>query len=239
MCPRAHLVQKASDARALRRLEAGLARGGWPAAEIARLLSHAALLELPRRHVLYRAGSAATRVWWVLDGVAKVLVPGASDRRVLVGLAKPGAVLGSHLAVGGRRIDAAEALTPMRVAEVAMPAFREIAAALPSEVVLTMMRGTLDHLSRTFRRTLRLLTLDLRGKIALALLDLTESFGVADADGRLLPLDVTHADLAELTGVSRARVTKVLAELERQKLVVRRGRRLVVNVADLQVIAGE
>jgi CRP-like cAMP-binding protein len=228
-----------SDLRALRRLDAGLVRLGWPAAEVARLLAAAQLVELPRRHVLYRAGSPATRVWWVLDGVAKVLVPGAHGRRVLVGLAKPGAVLGSHLAVGGRRIDAAEALTPMRVAEVSLPAFKEITAALPTEVVLGMMRGTLDHLSRTFRRTLRLLTLDLRGKVALALLDLADGFGVPDADGRLLPVDVTHGDLAELTGVSRARVTKVLAELDRHGVIVRRGRHLVVDVGALRPLAAE
>lgn len=182
------------NVRALRRLDAGLRRVGWPDAEVARLVAHASLIELPRRHVLYRAGSAATRLWWVLDGVAKVVVPGANGRRVLVGLAKPGAVLGSHLAVGGRRIDGAETLTPMRVAEVSLPVFREITAALPAEVVLGMMRGTLDHLSRTFRRTLRLLTLDLRGKVALALLDLADGFGVPDADGHLLPIDVTHGD---------------------------------------------
>jgi CRP-like cAMP-binding protein len=91
------------------------------------------------------------------------------------------------------------------------------------------MRGTLDHFSCTFRRTLRLLTLDLRGKVALALLDLADGFGVSGADGLLAPFDVTHRDPAELTGVSRARVTKVLKEMEHRRQFVRRGRPLGVD----------
>jgi CRP-like cAMP-binding protein len=101
-----------------------------------------------------------------------------------------------------------------------------------------MTRGTLDYFSRTFVRTVKLLTLDLRGKLALGLLDIADGFGVVDADGRLLKIRLTHEELAELTGLSRARVTKALREFAEAGMVVRRGRDLVVNAKQLRDVCG-
>jgi CRP-like cAMP-binding protein len=173
----------------------------------------------------------------MLDGFAKLFVPAASGKRVLVELAKPGALLGSALNIAGRRIDQAIALTEVSAAAIDLDAFQSIVAELPTAVSLAMTRRTLEHFSRTFRRTVKLLTLDLRGKLALGLLDLADGFGVADADGRLLKVRLTHEDLAELTGLSRARVTKVLGEFCAQGLVVRRGRDLVVNARAMRELA--
>jgi len=116
--------------------------------------------------------------------------------------------------------------------------FQEIVSDLPPQIIQVMTRGTLDYFSRTFVRTVKLLTLDLRGKLALGLLDVAEGFGVVDADGRLLKVRLTHEDLAELTGVSRARVTKTLREFEEAGYVVRRGRDLVVNGKLLRELCG-
>jgi CRP-like cAMP-binding protein len=188
--------------------------------------------------VIYRDGSAATRLFWMLDGVAKLFIPGALGKRVLVSLAKPGALLGSHLIVGGRRLDTAIALTPIRAAAIDLAAFQEIVVDLPPPIIQAMTRGTLDYFSRTFLRTVRLLTLDLRGKLALGLLDVADGFGVAEAEGRLIKVRLTHEDLAELTGISRARVTQVLREFETQGVVVRRGRDLVVKPRALRDVCG-
>jgi CRP/FNR family transcriptional regulator, cyclic AMP receptor protein len=226
-------------ARRARRLALGLERLGWPESSIDRLLAAADAASFPRGRVIYRDGSAAARLYWVLEGVAKLFVPGALGRRVLVTLAKPGALLGSHLVIGGRRLDTAIALTPMHVAAIETATFQEIVHELPPEITQRMTRGTLDYYSRTFLRTVKLLTLDLRGKLALGLLDVADGFGVTDADGRLVKVRLTHEDLAELTGISRARVTKALAEFAAQGLVVRRGRDLVVRVRELREVCGD
>jgi CRP/FNR family transcriptional regulator len=226
------------DPRRARKLAAGLIRLGWPAPSIERLVEAADLASFPRGRVIYRDGSAATRLYWMLDGVAKLIVPGSLGRRVLVSLAKPGALLGSHLVVAGRRLDTAIALTPVHAAAIDTAEFQSIVHELPPAITQLMTRGTLDYFSRTFLRTVKLLTLDLRGKLALGLLDLAEGFGVMDAEGRLVKVRLTHEDLAELTGISRARVTKTIAEFSTQGLVVRRGRDLVVRVRELREVAG-
>jgi len=222
--------------RSARKLSVGLRRLGWPDARLEELLDAAHSVRFERGRVLYRDGSSTSDLYWVLEGVAKLSVPGALGKRVLVALAKPGALLGSHLAVGGRRLDEASALTPLHAAAISNATFREITSGLPVAVLQEMTRTTLDYLSRTFARTVKLLTLDLRGKLALGLLDVADGFGVMDADGRLLKIRLTHAELADLTGVSRARVTKALREFTEQGLVVRRGRDLVIRAPELREV---
>lgn len=228
----------ADDPRRARKLAQGLRRLGWPEPSVERLLEAAELVAFPRGRVIYRDGSAATRLYWMLDGVAKLSIPGGLGRRVLVTLAKPGSLLGSYMVVGERRLDTASALTAIRAAAIDVPSFQSIVSDLPPPVIQSMTRGTLDYFSRTFVRTVKLLTLDLRGKLALGLLDVADGFGVVDADGRLLKVRLTHEELAELTGLSRARVTKALAEFAELGLVVRRGRDLVVNAKQLRELCG-
>jgi CRP/FNR family cyclic AMP-dependent transcriptional regulator len=228
----------ADDSRRARKLAQGLRRLGWPEPNIERLLDAAELVSFPRGRVIYRDGSSAVRLYWMLDGVAKLSIPGGMGRRVLVTLAKPGSLLGSYMVVGERRLDTASALTQVRAAAIEVPAFQSIVSDLPPAVIQSMTRGTLDYFSRTFVRTVKLLTLDLRGKLALGLLDVADGFGVVDADGRLLKVRLTHEEIAELTGLSRARVTKTLAEFAVSGLVVRRGRDLVVNAKQLRDLCG-
>lgn len=224
--------------RSVRKLSAGLRRLEWPDERIDELLDAAHSVRFDRGRVLYRDGSTASDLYWMLEGVAKLSVPGALGKRVLVALAKPGALLGSHLVVSGRRLDEATALTRLHAAAIPNATFREITAGLPVPVLQEMTRVTLDYLSRTFARTVKLLTLDLRGKLALGLLDIADGFGVVDADGKLLKVRLTHEELADLTGVSRARVTKALREFAEQGLVVRRGRDLVIRARELREVCG-
>ncbi|HEX5433140.1 MAG TPA: helix-turn-helix domain-containing protein [Candidatus Angelobacter sp.] len=69
----------------------------------------------------------------------------------------------------------------------------------------------------------------LEERVALILLELSENFGVQDKQGMRLTVPARHKDLAELVGASRPRVTEYLALLERERLIVRDGRQLIVK----------
>lgn len=54
-----------------------------------------------------------------------------------------------------------------------------------------------------------------------------------ESRGTLLGLSLSHKDLADLVGASRPRVTEHLAELEREHLLVRQGRQLIVCLDEI------
>jgi CRP/FNR family cyclic AMP-dependent transcriptional regulator len=85
-----------------------------------------------------------------------------------------------------------------------------------------------------------LLHLDLKGRVAKRLLQLTTPRLVQlPPDGTVIPAVVTHADLASLCGGSRENVTRVLSEFQRRGLVERDGRRYVLKRVDgLRRLAG-
>jgi CRP-like cAMP-binding protein len=68
----------------------------------------------------------------------------------------------------------------------------------------------------------------------MALLELAQKFGVQDDRGTILILQLTHEDLADLVGASRQKVTEHMKELERQQLILRDGRKLIVLPHRLQ-----
>ena len=57
-------------------------------------------------------------------------------------------------------------------------------------------------------------------RLALALLELAENFGVEDPLGLRLTVSTRHKDLAELVGASRPRVTEYLNEFERKRMII-------------------
>jgi CRP-like cAMP-binding protein len=85
-----------------------------------------------------------------------------------------------------------------------------------------------------------LLFLDLKGRVAKRLLGLvSESLDDLPSDGATVPSDVTHADLASLSGGSRENVTRILGDFQKRGLVSRNGRRYVLKkVEALAKLAG-
>jgi Crp-like helix-turn-helix domain len=72
------------------------------------------------------------------------------------------------------------------------------------------------------------LNLDLHDRVAVALLELASDFGIRESRGMLLGPCFSHQDIADLAGGSRPRVTEHLAQLEREHLLIRQGRQLIV-----------
>jgi CRP-like cAMP-binding protein len=81
-----------------------------------------------------------------------------------------------------------------------------------------------------------MLNLDLHERVALTMLDLCEDFGIADSRGTLLAVSIGQQNIANLVGASRPRVTEELAQLERNHLPSRQGRRFIVNVEAISKI---
>jgi len=69
-----------------------------------------------------------------------------------------------------------------------------------------------------------------------ALLELSLEFGVQNTRGVLIRITLTQSQLADLVGASRAKVGRVLLDLERREIVVREGRQLAVVARSLEAL---
>jgi hypothetical protein len=79
----------------------------------------------------------------------------------------------------------------------------------------------------------------LEERVALILLELSENFGIRDRKGVRLTVSARHQDIAELVGASRPRVTEYLASFEREHLITRDGRQLIVRCDRLESFLGD
>ena len=102
----------------------------------------------------------------------------------------------------------------------------------------SMMEGTVGRWFALLYRYTRFQSSNLHQKLALALLELAQKFGVQDTRGTMLILQLTHEDLADLVGASRQKVTEHMKELERQQYLIRDGRKLIVRPAGLREVSG-
>ena len=72
----------------------------------------------------------------------------------------------------------------------------------------------------------------------MTLLELCSDFGVEESRGTLLRVSFSHQDIANLVGASRPRVTEHLAQLEREHLVIRQGRQMIIRADKIETGIG-
>ena len=76
-------------------------------------------------------------------------------------------------------------------------------------------------------------------RVAVALIELAVEFGVQNHRGVVLGLVPTHKQLADLVGASRPKVSEIMNELRRRKVLSREGRRLTVAMKRLEAIVAD
>jgi len=222
------------DPKSLRRLNAL----GWMREEQARRLAGAsALLKVRREAAIFKEGEASSRVYILLSGVAKLCYVNRGQR-VLVGFVGPGEVFGlSSLLPQTNRPFRCEAYSDCTVAVVKPEIFVDTVLGVPLERLSLILDATVGRWWGMLVRYANFVGMGLRERLAGALLELAEKFGVRDSRGTLLTIKLTHADLAELVGASRQRTTEQLNDFEREGVITREGRRLIIMPEKLWQLA--
>jgi CRP/FNR family transcriptional regulator, cyclic AMP receptor protein len=205
--------------------------------QLRRLAQDLKPLRVKRRETIFYEGEASAHVYVLLSGVAKLSLLNR-DERVLVGLVGPGEIFGvSSLLPGATRPFRCDAFSDCTVGVGDPATFVDIVLGVPLERLSRTLDVTVGRWWGMLQRYTNFIGLSVREKLAGALLELGAKFGVDDARGKLLTLKLTHADLAELVGASRQRTTEQLNEFEREHLLLRDGRRLIIAVDKLLALA--
>jgi CRP/FNR family cyclic AMP-dependent transcriptional regulator len=205
--------------------------------QAARLASASTPLKVRREGAIFNEGEASSHVYVLLSGVAKLCYVNR-NQRVLVGFVGPGEVFGlSSLLPQTTRPFRCEAYSDCTVAMVKPEIFVDTLLGVPFERLSLILDPTIGRWWGMLVRYANFVGLGLRERLAGALLELTEKFGVRDARGTLLTIKLTHADLAELVGASRQRTTEQLNDFEREGALTRDGRRLIIVPEKLRQVA--
>jgi CRP-like cAMP-binding protein len=187
-----------------------------------------------KRDVILRESQLASTAHILLAGTASLTCLNVRTERVMVALLPPGPIPEFPTLPFTPSRFQIEAYDDCRVGSLGWEQFDTITSHSSQSAFRKFHQTNLQQWYRLLLRGSSFLSLSLHERVGLALLELCTDFGIADSRGVLLRVAVSQGHLANLVGASRPRVTEHLARLERDGLVIRQGRRLVVRADELK-----
>ena len=190
---------------------AGLFQGMAPeAAESLAAALHTA--EYSRGETVFVEGEQGDTLFVVLSGKVKIGRRALDGRENMLSVMGPSDMFGElSLFDPGPRTATATVLTDARLASLAHTALRPWLSEQP-EIAEVLLRVLARRLRRTNDALADLIFTDVPGRVAKALLALSERFGTQEGDGMRVHHDLTQEELAQLVGASRETVNKALAD---------------------------
>jgi CRP/FNR family transcriptional regulator len=167
---------------------------------------------LDRGERLFAEGDTGDSLYIILSGKIKLTKAAPDGRENLLSVHGPGEMFGElSLFDPVPRTSSATAITNARLAGIAHDDVRAWLSTRP-EVAMHMLQALAQRLRRINEVKADLVFTDVPGRVAKALLDLSDRFGVPTPDGIQVNHDLTQEELAQLVGASRETVNKALAD---------------------------
>jgi CRP/FNR family transcriptional regulator, cyclic AMP receptor protein len=187
---------------------------------LAKLVADTAPIQYPGGSFLFHQGEPAGHIYIVTDGEVAIVSPARGGSEQVHRIIGPGQLFGElALLSGGRRTAGARATRPSTVWAIDRDAFWAFLDATPA-AQSALLRQVVALLADREAMIDDLLSLDVRGRLAKALLGLAERHGKPDGSGGvLIPVRLTHRDLAGMVGASRENVSRALVAFRRRGFV--------------------
>jgi CRP/FNR family cyclic AMP-dependent transcriptional regulator len=185
-----------------------------------------------RGHVVFREGDEGDRLFIVIDGKVKISRAAADGRENLLAVLGTAEMFGElSLFDPGPRTASVSAVTDSTLASLDHDDLRPLLVERPG-VAVELLAALAQRLRRTNEAMADLVFTDVPGRVAKALLDLAEKFGVTEADGIRVRHDLTQEELAQLVGASRETVNKALSEFAHRGWLRIEGRSVLILDAE-------
>ena len=170
------------------------------------------LVKVSKGNTLFKEGDDGNRLYVVLEGKLKLGITSNDGRENLLSILGPGEMFGElSLFDPGPRTATATAVTDARLLSLAHDKVIGWVSEHP-KVSLQLLGRLAQRLRRSNEVLADLVFSDVPGRVAKAIMDLGERFGVKKADGLYVNHDLTQEELAQLVGASRETVNKALAD---------------------------
>lgn len=200
------------------------------AAELRSLAAVIAPTNFIRPQTILDQAALASEAHILLKGIARITCDNGRHERVTIALLAPGPIPEFPVLPLNRFDFRCEAYNDCRVGSLHWNDFDAITLHGAAIAFKQFHENDMQQWYRLLQRSSVLLNLDLHDCVTMVLLELSSDFGVRESRGMLLSPCFSHQDIADLAGGSRPRVTEHLAQLEREHLLIRQGRQLIVCV---------
>ncbi len=225
-------IQKSKFLPRLRRL-------GLPDEMVAELVNESIVVPYSKGMKPFAQGAPADVLMLVLNGVIKVYCSQSNARRFLVQMAGPGDLIGysDFIDAKGRRsqVFEAEALTNCTVALIFRHRIVKLLQGFDNAAMLALLEQSNTFWSWVTYRYASLMSLSYRERLEVVISEIASRFGIRDARGVMLTLELGHEEWAELIGSSRPMASRLLADMVRARILSREGKRyIVLNGTDLE-----
>jgi len=181
--------------------------------------------DAPRGSVIMAEGDRVDSLYIVVSGRLKVMMGEADGKEVILGIIGPGEIFGEMgLIDDGPRSASVIAIEPCELLVVTKRLFKKCLVE-NSEVAMAVLRVVVRRLREADRKMGSLAMLDVYGRVARLLLDLSE-----DVNGqKVVTKRLTKQDIGRMIGASREMVTKVMKDLEMSGYFEVRGSTIVLR----------
>lgn len=206
---------------------------GIPASSIIKdldnFLAHCHRRRYPAKSTLIYAGDKSESLYYIVKGSVTVIIEDDEGREMIVAYLNDGDFFG-EMGVFEQQDDSRSAWIRTKVecevAEINYTKFHELSAKHP-EYLYALGAQMARRLRNTTRKVGDLAFLDVTGRVARTLLDLSkEPDAMTHPDG--MQIKITRQEIGRIVGCSREMVGRVLKTLEEQGLVDVSGKTMVV-----------
>jgi CRP/FNR family cyclic AMP-dependent transcriptional regulator len=182
---------------------------------------------------IFSKGDPGNALFIVKSGMVRILSLSEKGGETIVHILKEGAIFGELLLSEEMRFFTAVAGTDAVVTVLPKGSLVELLAAIPtiSKNFIRLLSKRLAKVERNFGDFGHTWSYN---RLAKVLLRLCEEHGKETPTGTVIPLRLTHEDLANLIGTTRETVTTQMTRFRRRGLVKRQDRLLVVNRSRLE-----
>jgi CRP/FNR family cyclic AMP-dependent transcriptional regulator len=179
----------------------------------------------PRGSVIMAEGDRVDSLYIVMSGRLKVMMGEADGKEVILGILGPGEIFGEMgLIDDGPRSASVVAIEPCELLLVTRHDFKRCLVE-SYDTAMTVMRVLVRRLRTADRKIGSLAMLDVYGRVARLLLDLSE-----DVDGqKVVTKRLPKQDIAKMIGASREMVSMVMKDLEMSGYFEVRGSTIVLR----------
>jgi len=186
-----------------------------------------------KNEVIHHEGDEPTHMMMLIEGKLRVYKEGVGNKIQIIRMLKPFDLFAFRALIAGETYNTSvSAFEPAVVMKIEKAAFLKIIQQNNQFCYRFMIEMARD-LGRSDAKMVSLTQKHIRGRLAEALLNLKENYGL-DADGATLSMYMSREDLANLSNMTTANAIRTLSQFQQEGMVSIDGRKIkLLNESDL------